>query len=168
MDEFPQGREPHLVEFGELPELTRALRALGSARRTSGSVHTMFFLPLIEARRTAQTASTPRARLNAFDVAQLRAGLERCVDRIVSEWPDAREPARRAIRAQVLERVREYERALEHLRIRSDDLLAAEDTLRLAAWRAWTVQLQVVFQTADRTWLAIEAVVSTLTAKSRR
>ena len=156
------------MEFGELPELTRALRALGSARRSAGSLHTMFFEPLLEARRAAQSATTPRARLRAFDAVQLQGGLERCVERIVAEWPDTREPARRAIRAQVAERVREYADALSRLADRANDLLAAEDTARLGAWRAWTVQLSVVFQAADRAWLGIESVVSTLTANARR
>lgn len=168
MDELPRVREPHLVEFGELPELTRALRALGSARRSAGSLHTMFFGPLIEARRVAQSATTPRARLRAFDAVQLQGELERCVERIVADWPDAREPARRAIRAQVVERVREYSGALSRLGDRANDLLAAEDAARLDAWRAWTVQLSAVFQAADRAWLGIESVVSTLTAKPRR
>ena len=168
MDELPKVREPHLVEFGELPELTRALRALGSPRRSAGSIHTMFFRPLLDARRAAQAAPTPRARLRAFEVAELQAGLDRCVERIVSELADTREPARRAIRAQVAERVRDYRDALSGLGDRANDLLAADDTARLGAWRGWTVQLNAVFQAADRTWLAIESVVTTLTAKPRR
>lgn len=168
VDEIPRAPEPHEVEFGELPELTRALRAFGSARRSPGAMHSLFFRPLLDARRKAAEARTPAARVRAFDAAELGAGLERCVARIVVEWPDAREQARRAIRAQIAERVVEYQQALGRLDAAAAQLAAAEEPGRLPAWRLWTVQLHATFQAADRAWVSIQAVVASLNARRGR
>jgi hypothetical protein len=168
MVEEPRAREPHEMEFGELPELTRALRALGSSRRNAGAMQALFFRPLLDARKKAESARTPEARLNAFDATELEAGLQRVIDRIVAEWPDAREPARRAIRAQVAERVLDYEAELHRLKDAASSVRSADDAARLDSWRAWTKQLRAVFTCADRTWLAIEMAVKALSGKSRR
>jgi hypothetical protein len=160
--------QPHEVEYGELPELTRALRALGSSRRSAGTAQHTFFRGLLEARRKAAEARTPSARLRAFDAAELEVAMERSIERLVAQWPDAREPARRAIRAQIEERVREYRAALAHLGTLAREAEHAAESSRLVAWRAWTVQLHQAFQAADRSWIAIQAVVDSLTAKRPR
>jgi len=168
VDDVPRAPEPHEVEFGELPELTRALRAFGSARRSPGAMHSLFFRPLLDARRKAADARTPAARVRAFDAAELGAGLDRCVVRIVADWPDPREQARRAIRAQLAERIVEYQQALERLQAAAARLAAADEPSRLAAWRLWTVQLHATFQAADRAWVSIQAAVAALGAPRRR
>lgn len=165
VDEGSTARAPHEVEFGELPELARALRALGSSRRSAGALQTLFFRALLDARRKAASARTPSARVTAFDPAELAAGLDKCLARIVSDWPDAREPAKRAIRAQLAERTREFTDALAALRIAAAAVESAEPEGQLDAWRAWTVELQRSFHSADRCWLAIQPVVDNLTAK---
>ena len=165
MDETPTARAPHEVAFGELPELTRALRALGSSRRSAGDMQSLFFRPLLEARRKAADGRTARARLRAFNATELLAGLEKAVARMVSEWPDSRESAKRAIRAQIAERTAELEQAINELTERAAAVEAAEPEQQLAAWRAWTAQLQRTFECADRSWLSIQSVVAGLTAK---
>lgn len=165
-DERP-ARSAHEVEFGELPELTRALRALGSSRRSGGDIQSLFFRPLLDARRKAAEARTPRARLRAFDARELLAGLEKSVTRLVAEWPDPRESAKRAIRAQIDERTAELERALARLTELAATVETADPPQQLKAWRAWTVQLQRTFESADRSWLAIQSVMAGLTAKRR-
>ena len=52
-----------------VPELTRALRGLGSARAHPGSDHDRFFGPLLAARRSAQRAADPAGRLAAMRAA---------------------------------------------------------------------------------------------------
>src|SRR5262245_48503780 len=101
-------RAPDEVEYGELPELTRGLRALGSPRRGSGIFQSQFFLPLVEARKKAADACDPQACLRAFNPDELTRALERAIDRIVAGWPDARASARRALRAELVERVANY------------------------------------------------------------
>lgn len=155
-------RDPNQVEYGELPELTRALRALGSARRGGGSLQSQFFLPLLEARRRAAAARSAAACVRAFDPTDLGRALDRALDRIVAEWPDVRPSVRRALRAELVERVGGYGSALRHLSERAARVLAADESSRLDAWRDWTVQLAAVFDAADRSWMSLRPVVDAL------
>src|SRR4051794_29972782 len=100
---------PGDVAYGELPELTRGLRALGSPRHSgaherpglTARLHAQFFAPLVDARRRAAEARTPDATIRAFDVEQLARELEKVVERVVSVWPDERTAARRAMRTRL-------------------------------------------------------------------
>lgn len=154
--------DPDQVEYGELPELTRALRALGSSRRSGGSLQSQFFHPLVDARRRAADARSAPARVGAFDSAQLAQALERSIDRIVAEWPDKRDSVRRALRAEMQERSRAYSNALAVLAERAAEAIAADESSRLETWRAWTAQLAATFVAADRSWLALRPVVDAL------
>jgi len=157
-----RARDPDQVEFGELPELTRALRALGSSRRSGGSLQSQFFHPLVDARRRAADAKSAPARVGAFDSSQLAQALDRSIDRIVAEWPDKRESVRRALRAEMQERASSYTNALAVLAERAAEAIAADESTRLETWRAWTVQLAATFVAADRSWLALRSVVEAL------
>lgn len=162
----PRAREASQVEYGELPELTRTLRALGSARRAGGVLQTQFFLPLLEARRKAAEARSASACVRAFDARELERALGQSVDRIVAHWPDTRLAVRRALRAELLERLHDYAAALTVLTQRAHAALAADESTKLAAWRAWTVQLAATFDAADRGWMALRTVVEAIPPKS--
>ncbi len=150
------------MEYGELPELTRALRALGSSRRSGGTLQAQFFRPLLEARRKAADARTAVACLRAFDAAELERALERALDRILADWPDSRDAARRAVRAEMVERVAVYSVALVRLSKAAQGALAADAGSQLPAWRAWTVQLAATFDAADRSWMALTSLIAAL------
>jgi len=150
------------VEYGELPELTRALRALGSPRRSGGSYQSLFFLPLVDARKRAAEARGAEARVRAFDTAELSRALQHSIDKIVSSWPDERPSVRRALRAELNERVGTYASALLILSERAAAALSADTDARLGAWRAWTMQLAATFDAADRSWMSLRSVVDTL------
>lgn len=168
MTDDPRPRDPRLVEYGELPELTRGLRALGSARRSPGSLHTLFFMPLIDARRRAAEARSATHCLGAFDPTELARALDRVMERMIAEWPDERPSAKRALKTRMLERVAEYTRALEVLREHAASVMAADEDTRLVAWRAWTTQLAATFDAADRSWVALRAVMDTLPSRPGR
>lgn len=163
-----RAKDPGLVDYGELPELTRALRALGSSRRSGGALQAQFFRPLLEARRKAAEARTAAACLRAFDTAELERSLARALDRMLGEWPDAREPVRRAVRAEMAERVSGYSTALERLSELARHAQSAAETERLLAWRAWTAQLAATFDAADRSWLALSPLVESMSARKAR
>jgi hypothetical protein len=158
-------REAATVEYGELPELTRTLRALGSSRR-GGTSQDLFFNPLLDVLKRAASARTPDAKIRAFDAADLRRALEKSIERIIADWPDDRPSVRRALRAELHHRVQSYTDALVTLAERASAAREAEEETRLSSWRAWTVQLATVFDVADRTWLTLRNVVDSLT-KSR-
>ena len=159
-------RDPSLVDYGELPELTRALRALGSARRSGGSMQSQFFFPLVDARRRAAEARSASACLGAFDATQLARYLDQTIARIVSGWPDERPSVRRALHAELVERVRPYASALALLKDRATAALAADEPQQLATWRAWTTQLALTFDAADRSWMSLRSVVDILPMKA--
>jgi hypothetical protein len=159
--EDERARDAANVEYGELPELTRALRALGSSRR-GGSSQLLLFGPLLEARRRAADARSVHARVRAFSAGDLNRALERAIERIVADWPDARSPARRALRHELVERVEPYSAALRDLGKLATDAIDADESRQLSAWRSWTRQLVAVFEAADRSWLAIRPVVEAL------
>lgn len=163
-----RARDANRVEYGELPELTRALRALGSARRSGGNLQSQFFLPLLDARRKAQHARSAAGRVHAFDATDLNRALERAIERIVSGWPDARPSARRALRAEIGERVNAYPRALKALSECAAKALEADESKRLESWREWTVQLAATFDAADRSWMSLRSVIDAMPVTPRR
>jgi hypothetical protein len=152
------------VEYGELPEFTGSMRALGSSRRSGGERQSHFFLALLDARRRAEQADTPAARLAAFDAAELSRALDRAIERILGDWPDKRPSVRRALRTELGERVLSYTAALIELAERSRAVSAAAEGDRLTAWRAWTLQLSATFEAADRAWLSLMSVSDSLPA----
>lgn len=152
------------VEYGELPELARATRALGSARRSGGERQSHFFLALLDSRRRAEQAATPRDRLAAFDATELGRALDRAIERILADWPDKRPSVRRALRAELAERVESYSASLTLLAARSSEAMEAGETNRLETWRAWTAQLAATFACADRAWMALTSVSDSLPA----
>lgn len=158
----PRLKHSGQVDYGELPELARAMRALGSSRRSGGERQSHFFLALLDARRRAEQAASPKERLDAFDAAELIRALDRAIERFLADWPDKRPSARRALRAELGERVVPYSESLEVLAVRSSDAIAALEPDRLATWRAWTQQLSVTFDAADRAWIALMSVSDSL------
>lgn len=150
------------VDYGELPELARALRALGSSRRSGGERQSHFFLALLEARRRAGQAESAKERLEAFDAAELGRALDRAIERLLGDWPDKRPSVRRALRAELGERVAPYSTALAALSERGREAMVAQEPVRLEAWRAWTVQLSTTFQAADRAWIALMSVADSV------
>jgi hypothetical protein len=157
-----RARDASQVEYGEVPELTRALRALGSSRRSGGSLQSEFFMPLVDARKRAAEARSAQACVRAFDAQVLTRALDHAIERIVAGWPDERPSVRRAMRAELTERVADYTRALTVLSARATTALAAEETSKLDAWRGWTVQLAATFDAADRSWMSLRSVVDAL------
>lgn len=161
-------RDAGHVEYGELPELTRALRALGSSRRSGGSLQSQFFHPLLDARRRAADAPNASATLRAFDATELAKALDRTIDRIIAQWPDKRDSVTRALRAELQERVIPYLRALTGLSEKAALVPSADDSARLEAWRSWTGQLAATFDAADRSWIALRSVVEALPTRTQR
>jgi hypothetical protein len=145
-----------------LPELTLALRTLGSrrGRRGHGNEHERFFGPLLEARRAAARAADLEAIVMAFDAGRLNASFDKTLralaaDRVVS----SRAAARRALEARLQERIESLRRAVTELGELADALLAADDAARDRAWRRWADQLRTVFACADRCWPGVDATL---------
>jgi hypothetical protein len=147
-----------------LPELTLALRTLGSRRRRrgEGTEHERFFAPLLEARRAAARAGDLEAAVGAFDAARLAGSFDKTLRALAADRAaSGRAPVRRALEARLQERLEPLRTALEKLREAADELLAAGDAARPDAWNRWATQLRAVFECADRCWPEFDAALGT-------
>ncbi len=146
-----------------IPEVTRALRALGSRRghgsaRASGPAEQkIFFAPLLDARREAVGATRPEQTLAAFDSTQLERAIGQAIQVFATGRYGENPPARRALEAELTDLSEPLINALDRLRQKADDARGAVDDLRL--WRAWSTQLRATFETADRVWLSLDAAL---------
>lgn len=160
----PSFRARLLAACRALPEVTRALRALGSrrgargARRNPGDKEARFFAPLIRARRAAMDARSAANVVSAFDAARLaKAHADTIL--LFSEELSAGHPARRrALEAELSDATEQLSQALDALAELA--ILAASDVDDLVRWRAWATGVQSVFEAADRSWTAVEPIVS--------
>ena len=151
-----------LARCRTLPELTRALRALGSRRglasgRTDAGEQQRFFAPLLVARRQAVVAETPAEAIAAFDGLTLTRAIDATVRRFVNERHAENGPERRAFEAALIDACEPLRDSIEVLRRRADEARGAVDDLR--RWRAWASQLRATFEVADRVWLSIDAAL---------
>ena len=142
-----------------LPELTRALRALGSYRSAVFAEHDRFFSPLLNARRQAHTATDPLAQIAAFDAAVLRARLDELVRRMAADRYQEHPPARRALEAELQDCLEPLAKRIAVLGEAAAVVREESDELRLAAWRRWQSALGDVFVAADRCWVATCALL---------
>src|SRR5579862_5584496 len=108
-----------------LPELTLALRGLGSARAFPGPDHDRFFAPILAARRAAQRATDAAGRLAALRAPALAAELER----VLHEFAVARFPSdpseRRALETVFEDESAPVQSALTRLEEAARDVSAA-------------------------------------------
>lgn len=147
-----------------LPEVTRALRALGSRRGARGTrrnptdKEARFFAPLIAARRQSMEARDARGVIESFDAKRLAQKITARILDFAAERAAGHPARRRALEAELGD-------ATDHLSGSLTDLeqlaaLATRDLDDLARWRAWAAAVQQVFEAADRSWVDIEPIVS--------
>lgn len=146
-----------------LPELTSALRTLGSRRSMRGRRATApaeqrrFFAPLLDARRLAGAGNAPAATIAAFDCGALCQAIAAALGEFVSERHAEEGPARRALEAELEEIAEPLMLAIQAL---ADSGLSARDAVDdLKLWRGWAGQLRSTFEVADRVWIALDAAL---------
>jgi hypothetical protein len=156
-------RQSILAACRALPEVTRALRALGSRRGTGGTRRNpsdreaRFFSPFIAARRASMDARDARAVIAAFDARELARGLGATLARFAADLSSGHPARQRAMEAELSDGVEALEAALD--RLREQAAIAASDVDDLARWRTWAESVQHVFEAADRAWVTIEPVM---------
>jgi len=148
-----------------LPELTLALRTLGSRRRRrgDGNEQERFFAPLLEARRASARAADFEAAVGAFDPERLLAAFDKTIRLLAADRAGSGRPAvRRALEARLQEQLEPLRAALSNLGEAADALLIATDDIRPEAWRRWADQLRAVFASADRCWPELDAALASV------
>lgn len=138
-----------------LPELTRALRAVGSRRGAPGGEHDRFFGALLDARARAERAEGWAVQLAAFGAPVLRRSLEQVLDDFAVARHPASAPDRRALQAELLELAEALLAHLDRLDRAAARVQAAEPAVRLVAWRAWVQEVRTLFEVADCCWIAL-------------
>ncbi len=156
---LPQVAEAIVARVCALPELTRALRGLGSRRGAPGGEHDRFFAPLLAARRTAAGAASPRAVCAAFDARALTAGMVAGLRSLAAaRYPDDA-PERRALEAELMDGIEPLLARLAELERAEAALLTADAAEQFTRWRRWSAALEAVFASADACWLELRAVL---------
>jgi len=144
-----------------IPELTRALRSLGSSRlRAGGNAQREFFAPLLEARRRAEESVGREAIVRAFDPDRLERALDGYLAALTARSADARPPARRAFAAQVNEAAEPLRAAIAEVRRMAPAAASPPAEARVAAWRSWSRALQALFAAADHCWSSLQPALA--------
>jgi hypothetical protein len=147
-----------------LPEVTRALRALGSRRASRGTRRNptdkegRFFSPLIAARRASMDARDATSVVAAFDAKRLTREMTATIVDFAAAGGTGHPARRRALEADLSDVSEQLSVALAEL----DELgqQALSDVDDLTRWRSWAAAVQRVFEAADRSWAAIEPIVN--------
>jgi hypothetical protein len=142
-----------------IPELTRALRTLGSRHALGGEQESLFG-PLLAARRRAERGAERRTRIAAFDAAALREACEEALRGAATRrFPDDA-PDRRALAAELQELAQPYLAALDRLERATAAVRDDPETVQLRRWREWTAAVADLFGEADRLWIAWAPVLA--------
>lgn len=142
-----------------LPELTRAMRSLGSRRGGSRVLQERFFAPLLQARRRLEIDARLEWRLAAFEAPVLRAHMEALLLSFAAEMHPRSAPDRRALEAELQERSARLLPRFEQLDEAASEVHDSPDRTRYAAWRRWANAARNVFDEADRCWISCQSLV---------
>jgi ribosomal 50S subunit-recycling heat shock protein len=143
-----------------IPELTRALRSLGSSRlRAGGTAQREFFAPLLDARRRAEESVGRAGVVRAFDPERLHRALDGYLSQLTERRADARPAARRAFAAQAAEAAEPLRAAIDVVRDRAATAANPPADARVATWRSWSGALHDLFSAADQCWAWLQSTV---------
>jgi hypothetical protein len=146
-----------------LPELTRSLRVLGSRRAAGGNgrvEHDAFFAPLLAARGRAERATTLHARRAALDARALRDAMQLRLRAFAAERFPNDAPERRALEAEFEECTSSLLPRFAALEAAEELLAASSDSERVIRWREWSRALASLFESVDRCWPDLGAILS--------
>ncbi|HUF29822.1 MAG TPA: M14 family metallopeptidase [Gemmatimonadaceae bacterium] len=143
-----------------LPELTRGLRALGSARAKADVAQGTLFGPLLAARRRAVRMTDPRDRVQALDAALLRRELARAPSVLAVARVPRAGAERRALDAALEDAISPLLAAVDALGAAATAFARAAGARRLVAWRGWTEAARATFAAADACWPAVRSALA--------
>lgn len=144
-----------LAQACTIPELTRALRALGSRRGLPGTSHDAWFAPLLSARRSLEGVTDPLRQVAMLDAPQLSQTMATVITQLAVIQAPTDAAAQRAIEAILEEAAEPMFEAIERMAIAADALRGGALDTRLADWRRWMDSVRAVFVATDESWRAI-------------
>jgi hypothetical protein len=138
-----------------MPELTRGLKSLGSARGTPAAAHDRWFAPLLAARRSVEGVSDPARQVMLLDAAQLTKEIERAIAEIAAAQAPGDAAEQRAVEAALEEEAEGVFTAITLMGLAGDALRGGALDTRIADWRRWVDTVRAVFAAADEAWAGI-------------
>jgi hypothetical protein len=151
-----------------MPEFTRALRGLASPHGLGRTEHMAVFGPLLLARKEAELAGTPGARVASFDATRLRRAWLESIESMAAARVPKGGADRRALTAHLMECADPALAALSGLERTAARVREAGGAIAPGAWRAWIEAVQLLFDAADRFWLALEPHLGPAPAPRRK
>lgn len=138
-----------------IPELTRGLKALGSARGTPAAAHERWFAPLLAARRSVEGVSDPARQVMLLDAGALAGECARALTDMAVAAAPGEPAAQRAIEAALEEEAAPVFAAIDIMGVAGDALRGGALDTRIADWRRWVETVRAVFAAADEAWPGI-------------
>ncbi len=140
-----------------MPELTRSLRALGSAAGENEAPHDRWFAPLLGLRRALVGVSDPLRQVALFDADALGAELTRALLELAAQRTGGDAARARALEAVFEEETELVRVALARAALAASALEGSAPDSRLADWRRWVDALRELYEKADNAWPVIAA-----------
>jgi hypothetical protein len=139
-----------------IPELTRGLKSLGSARGTPAAAHDRWFAPLLTARRSVEGVSDPTRQVMLLDAGVLAGECTRAIADI-AEAASSGAAEQRAIEAALEEAAGPVFDAIDMMGVAGEALRGGALDTRIADWRCWVDTVRAVYAAADDAWPAFAA-----------
>jgi hypothetical protein len=143
-----------------MPELARALRALGALRGEHPEWREGWFAPLLAARRRVEGVGDPLRQVEVLDADALATDLRDALSVAAHRLAGDDAPLRRGYDAALQQEAENVFTALDRLALAADVLRGSALDTRLADWRRWVAELASVFEAADRAWHGMARVLS--------
>lgn len=140
-----------------MPELTRSLRAFGSAVGDNEAQHDRWFAPLLTLRRTLVGVSDPLRQVALFNADELNAELNRSLVELAAQRAGGDAARGRALEAVFEEETEPVRVSLARAGLAASALEGSAPDSRLADWRRWVDSLRELYERADSAWPKIAA-----------
>ncbi len=140
-----------------MPELTRSLRAFGTAVGENEAQHDRWFAPLLTLRRALVGVSDPLRQVALFDADHLSAELNRAIVELAAQRTGGDPSRSRALEAVFEEETEPVRISLARAGLAASALEGSAPDSRLADWRRWVDTLRELYERADNAWPVIAA-----------
>ncbi len=135
-----------------LPEVARALRALGLAHGAAAEDHARFVAPFLQGRRRLESGEPVDWLVAGFDAGTLAERTRGVLAAMAMQRHAERPPHRRAFEARLHDACERLFVSLDKVGAAAAAVHAAADATRFEAWRAWAGTVQALFAETERAW----------------
>lgn len=135
-----------------LPEVARALRALGMAHGAAAEDHARFVAPFLQGRRRLESGEPVDWLVAGFDAGTLAERTRGVLAAMAMQRYADRPPHRRALEARLHDACERLFGSLDRVAAAAGEVHGAADATRFDAWRGWAGTVQALFAETERAW----------------